>query len=581
MTMLITKFHRLIQSKLLWATFLIVVVFSFVIWGTSMPSQKERHAGTPGLLDGKPVSQAEFQKEYFSTYLTVVMAIGQDINRTPQVDEQLRQAAWQRIVALRAAAQMGITASDDEVFSAIQHHEGFQYEGQFNKMVYKSFAQNFLARFGFTERQFEEHIREEIVLQKTRIILDRSTLTSPLELQRAFRTLTDRFTAEYVILHPALVEASVKTSPDDARAFFDKDPKAFTLPERVKVDYVRIAATPYIPRVTVTEDEVQAYYDEHLREFIDTTAPTNTADASTNLLDTLTRYRPMEDVKQDITNRLLEQKALEEASEAAMNFVVSLTPDRDGNAPTFEAAAEKANLPITSLAPFSRQDNLTDIEAQDAFKHSAFELSQGPESYFSNPIQGSNAVYVLALRERAEPRVPAFEEVEENVTAAARQQALADALTAKAQDIHDEVEKALTENIPFADALAFFKLKAVTTETFSVSTGLADTNAPDAEIISTVLPMNKNEISDPVPLEDGILLVYLTERERSENTSMDSVRLQIIEMIRRQSGRVNFDAWQNHLLKKAHFENLQPARTDDEAYDEDADTEPSDETTDS
>lgn len=569
MTMLITKFHRLIQSKLLWGAFLVVVIFSFVIWGTAMPTKQERNAGAPGLLDGKPVPQEQFQRAYFSTYLTVVMALGRQISTTPEIDAQLREAAWQRIVALRAANEMGITASDDEVISAIQHHEGFSYEGQFHPQIYKAFVQNFLAQQGYGERMFEEHVREEIILQKTRNILGHASLVTPLEVQRAFRTVTDRFIAEYVVLEPALVESSVKVTEDDARAYFEKNPKLFTIPEQVRVDYVRLAATPFIPNVTVTDDDVQGYYDEHLLDYVDTNA-TTTADTETNLLDTLTRYRPIEDVKQDITNLLLEQKAMEAAEDAAMNFVVALTPDRDGAAPDFDVAASNASLVVNSLAPFSTTDELPSLQNEAAFKHAAFELGEGPETYFSNPVRGSNEVYVIALRQRLDSRAPEFSEVKETVTTIARKQALHDALLAKAEQVRDEAEKALAEKISFSETLAFYKLKPVKTEEFSATTGLADTNAPDREILTSVLTLNQGEISKPTPIETGILLTYLAERKSSDTVSLDSIRPQLIQTIRNQSARLNFEAWENYLLKKANFVNQRPAPNqdlDDEDYD--------------
>jgi len=268
MAMLISKFHKLIQSKLLWATFLVIVVFTFVIWGTQVPTQTDNaSASSPGSLNGEPVPAARFREAYFNTYLTVVMAVARPINITPAIDEQLRKAAWQRLAALDEAGRLGLSATDDEVAAAIQQHEGFSTEGQFNKAAYKAFVQNFLARMGFTERQFEEHVRQEIVMQKARILVDRMTLVTPLELRRAFSSVSDRFRVDYVALGRDLVEGAVKVTREEARAYFDKNPAEFTIPEQVKVKYVRFAAAPFIPKVKVTEEDAQLYYDEHLSEF--------------------------------------------------------------------------------------------------------------------------------------------------------------------------------------------------------------------------------------------------------------------------------------------------------------------------
>lgn len=575
MAMMISKFHKLIQSKLLWLSFLVIVVFSFVIWGTVVPqSDHNRDAASPGSLDGKPVDPAQFRQAYFSTYLTVVMAIGRAIDITPRIDEQLRQAAWQRIVALRAAERMGIVVTDDEVAAAIQQHEGFAFEGRFNVMAYKSFVQNFLARFGFSERQFEEHVRQEIALQKTRMLIDRTTLVTPHELRRAFRTITDRFEVEYAILPLSLVEKNTHVGEEEARALYEKAPERFTRREQVRVDYVRIAKYPFIPRMRVTEEEIQAYYDENLTDFVDESAQAETeTGVDTNLFGSLTRYRPLDEVKQEISNILLERKAMDEAYETAMNLVVALTPDRDGNAPSFEAVAEQQKLNVLSAGPFAWGDELPGIENPRAFQTAALELSEGADSYFSNPVRGSNDVYVIVLRERIPPRVPAFEEVREEAIKLAREQALSEALLAKARSIREEAEKALGEKIGFRETLAFYDLTAGTTDVFSASTGVdLEDEELKQKILSAVVILDSGEISEPIATENGYLLVYVKSRQPGEQVSLEAVRPQLIESIRRQSGRHNFDAWQQHLLRAANFVDRRSAPSnEDEIEDDQAD----------
>jgi hypothetical protein len=66
MAMMISKFHKLIQSRILWGVFLIVIVFSFVIWGMVWPSEMEEadRINAAGMLDGEPVSHGEFRAAY-------------------------------------------------------------------------------------------------------------------------------------------------------------------------------------------------------------------------------------------------------------------------------------------------------------------------------------------------------------------------------------------------------------------------------------------------------------------------------------------------------------------------------------
>ena len=62
MAMLIQKFHRLIQSKLLWIVFLSLVVISFVFWGAYSPrrGERDREEIEAGELYGEAVPRIRF-----------------------------------------------------------------------------------------------------------------------------------------------------------------------------------------------------------------------------------------------------------------------------------------------------------------------------------------------------------------------------------------------------------------------------------------------------------------------------------------------------------------------------------------
>ena len=114
MAMMISKFHKLIQSRLLWGAFLIIIVFSFVVWGMVWPSdvEKAERANAAGTLDGQPVSQGEYRSAYLSTYLARALALGREVQSTPATDAALRKLSWQRLATLREVAKLGIVATD-------------------------------------------------------------------------------------------------------------------------------------------------------------------------------------------------------------------------------------------------------------------------------------------------------------------------------------------------------------------------------------------------------------------------------------------------------------------------------------
>ncbi len=582
MVMMISKFHGLIQSRLLWATFLVVIVFSFVIWGTQMPNQsrKAREAMAAGELNGKLVTQDEFRNAYFNTYMAAVLAVGRGFEINPQLDQQLRDAAWKRLTSLAEAKKLGLTGSDAEVMGTIQRHPGFSENDQFNPNLYAAFAQNVLSRMGFSEAQFEQHVREEIALQKLQTMVQQAILVSPYDVNRTFRSLSDTFDVEYVALTPELIEKDVKVTREDAHKFFLADPAAFTIPEKVGIKYVEFPVTNYLAGITNSEEDALGYYDDHMDEFTitNTVASAEPEEGDTNAppIETPTSkvtVLSFDLVKTNILERLRIETARNRAADAATDFVVLLAPDREGNAPTFEEAAARTNLVLHTPKPFALDDDVPGVEdAGPLFNHIAFNLTKSPDGYFSDTVPGSNAVYVIAMEERMDARVPEFDEVADEVTVAAKAKATGEALTKKAQDVREAAMKAVDKGASFAKAVQPFGLKPEKTGKFTVASGKL-TNEYSEVLLRGILPRNQGEVTDLLPGEDAVLIAYVAGRAAGDSSMLDSLRPQIAESVRRQRTRLLFSDFEEHLLRAGGFEERnKPVVEPEEPEEEGSDT---------
>jgi hypothetical protein len=570
MPMLISKFHRLIQSRVLWATFLIIIVFSFVIWGTRMPGQNKaaKEANAEGKLNGQWVSREEFRRAYFDTYMSVVLAVGKPINVTKKIDDEIRKSAWRRIVALKQAKDLGLGASDDEVRATIQAHPGFTTDGRFNPNQYNAFVQNFLANLGFSEMQFEEHVRGEIALQKLQYMVQQAVLIPPSDINRTFRSLSDKFDIEYVALTVTNFEKEVAVTREDAHKYFLADPEQFKIPEMVRVKYVQLPVDKYLSELTVTnEDDALAYYDERIDDYRVTNTVTETVTnllaAGSNMVTTVTTSKvatlDFDQVKTNIFEALTLQAAKDRASEMATDFVVSLAPDRDGNSPKFEDAAKKADLEVEKLEPFALTDEVPGIDAGPIFNHTAFNLTMAADEYFSDAVIGSNYVYVIALDEKIPARVPEFEEVADKVMVAARENALAETLSKKANEIRESAVKAVDKGETFAKALDPYGLKPIELKKFNATEASESTNEHINVILRGVLPRNQGELTDLLSTEDSVVIAYVDKRTQSSDTALDSLKPQIEETVKRQRARIMFEDFQDYLLKQAQFEDRMKA----------------------
>ncbi len=568
MAMLITKFHKLIRNRLLWLGFLVVVVFSFVIWGTQMPDAGTVGPNAAGRLDGENISFEEYQQARFNTYLSIVLMTGRPISITPEVEEELHNLAWQRIITLREAADLGITSSDDEVITSIRSFEFLRDDsGQFSQQAYDQFAQNFLTQLRAGKRDFEEHVRQEIIVQKFRSMLERLQLVSPTEITRTFDTLTDRFTVEYVAIEPSLVEQDVQVSEEDIRAYFDNDPAAFTVPEQMVVKAAIFPVAEFAENVEVSDEEIEEYYDFNLDQFA---LPNEDEAQDTNTFSlTPTEYRPLEEVREEIVAVIKERQAAVLATESANAFVQELSFQRKDGRGVFDSLAATLNVEIVLTSPFSsRQVPVELAEADIELTRQAFNLTDDDDYYYSDPITYTNNVYVLGLVERQTERIPAFEEVRDAAAAQAREFAIFNALTEKAEEIRGSAVAGLGAGLSFDEVMAEYSLIPVKPEAFTINSEDIDPVIASS-LVRPLLVLNAGEVSEVVTGDRGFYVGYVKEREVNQELSATAMRPQIVGTLRRQSAQVAFSELQKHLLKQHGFEDLtRRARVDDGSVEE-------------
>ena len=555
MAMMISKFHKLIQSRLLWGAFLVIIVFSFVIWGMVWPSdlEKAEQANAAGSLDGETVGHGEFRSAYLNTYLARALALGREVQSTPESDAVLRRLSWQRLATLREANRMGLVATDDELRGAIRANFA-ETDGGFDPARYQAFLQNFIRPLGFSTAQFEQHLREEIQIQKLANLIGRQATVTPLEIRRTFDTLLDTFEVEYAFAGPADVEQDVKVSDDDVRRLFDEDPAAFTIPEQREVTYAAFPVADYFEAdLEISDDDVQDYYELNIADYTTTETDTNGQPREV--------VADLDEVRDGIVAALRRQAAFEKADAAAAELAYRALPDREGTVPEFAAEAEKAGRKAQKLAPFARFS----VPLEDggaALAAAAFELAPNSYDRVSSTIAGTDNVYVLYLENVQAPRVPAFEEVADQVREVARQKALAAALAAKGTALREAAEAGLAAGKSFADAVAATGVQAQSAEPFTGMSGSTSTNEIVQTLVQAVVSYNPGEVADPVPYADGLVVAYVKARTPADPATFDSYQAEIASAIRARRGQGLFRDWQAALLAPERFTDFQRVADD-------------------
>ncbi len=557
--MMISKFNNLIRSRVLWITILVIIIFSFVIWGTIWPSQlgDDPRSNAAGKLNGEEVLNEEFWVVYRATYLSFAINNMDRNVASDDLNELIQRMTWLRLASLREAAQMGLSATDVEVATAIRNSFVNPETRVFDRQYYEMFLQNIVARLGYTERQFESMIRQEVTLQKLAAIIGRQARITPLEIQRTFETLMDVFEVDYVKLSREAAEQSVAVAEEDAEALYQEDPERFTLPEQRDILYVTLPIAGFMTEREFDEATLMDYYELHMDDF--------TSEETDENGDVREIVKDFSEAREDIVAGLLLDVAREQAESAAMDFYLTVIPDSEGRVPDFAEAAAAAGLDVQEANGFSRFE----VPVEDggtAFVTSAYELTFDAYDRISPPFMGRADVYIQYLDAVHEPRVPAFDEVKDTVLEAARQKAIEDSMRSRAEELKQAAEAGLADGKTFADSLKAFDVEIQSPEPFTSMTAAAGQDPATSALLQGVVSCNAGEVAEPVATFEGDLVVaYVKTRTPAEPAAYAAYSGEIANTIRRRRAEEQFIEWQAALLDPAHFTDYrQVDETDDE-----------------
>jgi len=550
MPMMIAKFHRLIQSKVIWGIFLGVVIIAFVgiytpgVRSRGVARRLQREAMRAGRLFGEEISRKEFESSHRSVYIMYSMLFGRPIELTKETEPFLRKLAWQRLATLKKADQMNIRASEEEVRAMIMQHPIFRdKDGKFSAVRYKNFANGFLARNYMSEADLERMFAEQVRINKIHNMVSQGALVTDSEIKKAFHFYTDRLVVNYASIPHEIVK-EVNVTEADARNYYEANTNEFLLPEKVLVKYVEFPVSNYLASVKLSEDTLKSYYEQNKYRYI---LPQEGTNATVEM-----QYRPFEEVKDELAAEKRKELAQQKAADLADEFVAAMADE----GATFEGVAARFGLKVVENIPaFSRTEKAKGVDPTAGFEEMAFTLQDDETHFYSDPAVGQDKVYVLRLIKKLPSFVPPFEAVKEEALAKAKIEAEKKSYAEEAEKIHAAVKTALESGAAFTNAVAKFNLEIKTTVPFTVSTQLTDEYGQ--AIKAHAIYFDQGELCDLIPTPDGFLLAYVAEKTPGDEINqLPGMRAELVDELSKNKTQLLIASWNESILKEAEFVDL-------------------------
>lgn len=188
----------------------------------------------------------------------------------PDEEQDLEDRLWRFLVLLREAERAGIRVTESDISQFRDFVAWLSRSGLVNPY------EDALLSAGQDVRQIRKSEEQLVKVLKLVALEQDATPLSTAELWEVFARYNKLARVRYVEIDSALFHSLVEVSNEELEAFYEEhkavipDPRqgavGYTMPERVKVEYCPAPLDELEAEAEVSEEEMRAYYDDPLHE---------------------------------------------------------------------------------------------------------------------------------------------------------------------------------------------------------------------------------------------------------------------------------------------------------------------------
>jgi len=491
----------------LWFLIIAVIVISFVLFfspdvkfGTG---GRRQQGGEHGSINGQPITDKEFYPAYHEARINHFFRTGQWPGNEESAQDSLKRDAVSRIFLINKLKELDIAVSDEAVARLTRDRLPRDLADNLGR-----FVKEYLEPNGSDMNTLERYLRHETGIQQLVQVASASAkLLPPREAETLYRKENERMQTDVALFWASNFLDRVALTNDAVLQYFTNNMAKYRVPERLQIAYVPFSASNYLEhadkilgdRTNLNNAIDQEYYRKGPETFKD--------DKGNKLSEA--------DAKAKIKDEVRHAFALTEALRKANEFGTVLYNESVVKTETFEKLAADKNLEVKVTEPFDRLKGLEEGDFPASFRQKAFSLNDQQSVQFA-PIQGSNTIYLIALKKRIPSEMQPFDKVKDQVTHDFKYEKAQTLARQEGQNFQTNATNAIIQGKSFGDLAAAAKAELISVPEFTPGTGTL-TNL-DARVNYRTLhgmasDLKKGELSRFIPLMDGGLVVYMRDRQ--------------------------------------------------------------------
>ena len=498
LNVIFTKHHRII-----FGVFAVLIIIAFVLadWIGGGGSFFGNSYGNDQAAEifGKKVTRADLNDQMHVTSLRMLME-----GRQVRSQEAVEYEALQDIAMKIMAERWKLTVSDEEVAKAIFAMPMFMDQaGKFDKASYDRVMTNFVKAQGFTENDFNEFLRLQLLTQKMALLQSEWVIVTDAE-RKSFEDMRNQqFKVLIATVKTADFVNQVKVEDKALNEYFQANRDKYLIPAKINALVVKFAPKRHLAGVKLTEEELKNYYEQN-------------KDSFKVVKDKKESIPAFAQIREKVRAQAAAAKALEMAREEARKFAGDVydniaDKNNEERLKSFKEFAAKSKLATVATGVFSAGSSKAGVVNSAELARVLSEVQS--DMPLTEAVESADGSYVAFVTEYVPARQAELKEVAGKVKADFIQIEAAKLAEKRAAEVVNNLNavKDVTARINRAKLLQTPKFTAL--KDFSLMTArevLNDFNTFNAAAALNMLP---GEVSKVMPGMDGFQIVVLESRQ--------------------------------------------------------------------
>lgn len=468
--------------------------------------------------------------------------------------EQIQNYAFQRAANLHLADAWHIPApTAAEITEQIKTLRMFAgQDGQFDAKAYQTFRDNLKTNpRGLTEAEVLRVIGDDVRAEKVQSLLSGPGYVLPADVKNQLKRTDTNWTLATASVDYAAFKPEIKPTDADLTQFFEQAGSRYDIPPHVVISCLDFSALEYLPKVTVTDAEVRAFYDANPSRFPKPADPAKPDAAKPDATKPADPNADFAVVRAQVESTLKFDRAQKLANKAASDLSLAIFEAKARTVDSLAAFLAARKLTPKPVPAFARDAAPAELGGSPEAVAEAFRLAK--DRPVSDAISTSTGAVILFWKETQPTRKPLFTEVKDKVVAdyvegERRKRFIELGKTAKAElENRLKAGESLDKAGPAVAAAHDLKLEVKAIPAFALRNRPQDL---DYSVLGALERLEKGQISDMIFSGEKGIFVQAVDKQSPDlseaNPRFAETRTQIAGF----TGRLGASAYLSELVER-------------------------------